>query len=625
MSRPPPKSTPTPVFVKRSPEHRRKLPPELEAFARSDEERLRIPRPRVDKGRVRDPREGYTVAGVANRDARAVYDVRASHMQALWAGGAADEAALVELGQLFHDALRLELWRARRLTDFAAFSEDVLGVPLDKAEALAEAAGVRTGEPITPLTERAIALWLRTEAGLYEGDERARARIRTGSEGPFIEIVVALSEASTALAGVGARHLPLARSPRPIEDLPRPVPRAAFDDEVADSVHDDAPTAELDEDDGVAEAAPELDDEAAATDEVEGGDEAEAGDEADEVDAVDAALDEDGLDENENAALQRVVERASDAPAGPRPKPGAGSGAQAGARLLTRKGGDRPGPRDQGDQPWGRHASREGGDRGGRADGGGGRQERSSREQPRFGDARGGGRFERGDQGPRGHRDAPQGRGPGGGGRFERRGDDAGGGGGGRFDRGGKAPGKFDRAPGKQHGGGDARGPRFGQEGGGRFGQGQGGPRFGKGAPRSGGQGDGPRFGAKAGGPRFGNREQGGGFGKREQGGGFGNRERGGGGFGNREQGGGFGKREGGFGGQGKSFGGGQGKSFGGGQGKSFGGGQGKSFGGGQGKSFGAQGGGKFGKAPADKGGKGFGARRPFGAGGGRRDDEPEE
>ena len=223
MSRRPNK--PAPVVVKRPADQRRKLPPELEAFARGDDEKLRIRRPHVDHGRIRDPREGYTIAGVANRDARAVYDVRASAMQALWDGGAADEDALRTLGQLFHDALRLELWHARRLTSFAAFAEEVVGVPAERAEALAEAASVRTGEPVSPLTEVGIALWMRTEAGLYEGDEGARCRIRTGERGLVLELTVDLADASTALAGVGARHLPLARSvpQRPHEERGLPI------------------------------------------------------------------------------------------------------------------------------------------------------------------------------------------------------------------------------------------------------------------------------------------------------------------------------------------------------------------------------------------------------------------
>ena len=201
------------MVVKRPPEQRRKLlPPELEAFARSDDEKLRIRRPRTDQGRVRDPREGYIVAGVANRDARAVYDVRSEAMRALWADGEADEAALTQLGELLHDALRLELWRARRLTSFDAFAEEVIGIPAARAEELAQLHAARSGEASTPLTERAIALWLRAEAGLYEGDEGARARIRTRSGQQVLELEVVLTHASTALAGAGAKHLPLART-----------------------------------------------------------------------------------------------------------------------------------------------------------------------------------------------------------------------------------------------------------------------------------------------------------------------------------------------------------------------------------------------------------------------------
>ena len=90
---PVPRRTPktAPVVVKRPSEERKRLPPELEAFARSDEERLRIRKPRQDRGKVNDPREGYLIPGVANRDARTVYDQRVQAMQTLWQEGAADE------------------------------------------------------------------------------------------------------------------------------------------------------------------------------------------------------------------------------------------------------------------------------------------------------------------------------------------------------------------------------------------------------------------------------------------------------------------------------------------------------------------------------------------------------
>ena len=210
VARRPPKTTT--VIVKRPAEERKKLPPELEAFARSDEEKLRLKRPRVDRGKVRDPREGYTVAGVANRDARAVYDQRVEAMRALWNGGEASEQARAELGLLLLDALRLKLWRAKRVTGFQVFAEDVVGLPASTARELAKAASERTGDSEQELDERTTALWLRTEAGLYEGDTAARARVTAaGGGGLRIELAVQVAAASPALAGVGARHAPLAR------------------------------------------------------------------------------------------------------------------------------------------------------------------------------------------------------------------------------------------------------------------------------------------------------------------------------------------------------------------------------------------------------------------------------
>ena len=47
---------PAPVIVKRPSDERKKLPPELEAFARSQDEKLRLRRPKRDFGRINDPR-----------------------------------------------------------------------------------------------------------------------------------------------------------------------------------------------------------------------------------------------------------------------------------------------------------------------------------------------------------------------------------------------------------------------------------------------------------------------------------------------------------------------------------------------------------------------------------------
>jgi hypothetical protein len=202
---------PAPVIVKRPSDERKKLPPELEAFARSQDEKLRVKRPRVDQGRINDPREGYVIAGVSNRDARAVYDARAASMRALWADGQADEAALTQLSQLLHEAQRLTLWRARRITGFDALAEQVVGIRPDRAQQLVDAWTEQSGESAAELNERTVAVWLRIEAGLYEGDESVRVHLRGGPQGERFELSVRLSGASAAFAGAGARHAPLAR------------------------------------------------------------------------------------------------------------------------------------------------------------------------------------------------------------------------------------------------------------------------------------------------------------------------------------------------------------------------------------------------------------------------------
>jgi hypothetical protein len=215
--------------VKRSSEERKRLPPELEAFARSDEEKLRLRRPRVDRGKVRDPREGYTVAGVANRDARAVYDVRVERMRGLWSGGQASPEALDQLGEELLDTLRLTLWRARRVMGFESFAEDVLSVPAARARELAAAAALRTGETADPLDERTVALWMRTEAGLFEGDPQARVRLAGAGTERRIHLSLPVSVASAGLAGAGARHAPLAREQADRPTGPVRTPRAALE------------------------------------------------------------------------------------------------------------------------------------------------------------------------------------------------------------------------------------------------------------------------------------------------------------------------------------------------------------------------------------------------------------
>ncbi len=231
MPRKPPK--PAPVVVKRNTtQERKRLAPELEAFARSDETRLRIRRPPVDRGKIDDPRESYAIPGVANRDARAVYSSRATELVTVWNGGELGAQARELVGERLLDVKRLTLWRALRVTGFAAFVEQVVGMKLADAESLVAEVAARLGEPVTALNERDVALWLRTEAGLYEGDPNARVFLREASGKGVLSLSIPISLASLGLAGAGARHAPLARAQRedegrPLEQPEREPPPAA--------------------------------------------------------------------------------------------------------------------------------------------------------------------------------------------------------------------------------------------------------------------------------------------------------------------------------------------------------------------------------------------------------------
>jgi hypothetical protein len=173
--------------VRRAAAERKRLPPELEAFAASDERVLRTERttPKLD-----DPRTVYLIPGVANRHARLVYDRRLEALRAALddarSAGADPQAApdtpapgaqpsrapalegdaRRRLGALLSEALRLGWWRGKSLTGFDALVDGVLGLPVDEAEALARAAnGGRLPER---LHDHAVAMVLRAEAGLAE-------------------------------------------------------------------------------------------------------------------------------------------------------------------------------------------------------------------------------------------------------------------------------------------------------------------------------------------------------------------------------------------------------------------------------------------------------------------------
>jgi len=108
-----------PTVVRRAPADRKRLPPELEEFARSDDKRLPPPRRRP---RLQDPRPTALIPGVANRDARLVFD---HHLEQMREWLVSDDAS-AQLDEALAVLWLARLWRGRSLTSFAAASVEFL-------------------------------------------------------------------------------------------------------------------------------------------------------------------------------------------------------------------------------------------------------------------------------------------------------------------------------------------------------------------------------------------------------------------------------------------------------------------------------------------------------------------
>lgn len=189
-------------MVRRRPEDaRRRLPADLEAFAAGDDDALW--RREQRGGKLNDPRPVALVPGVANRDARAVYEARVRRMSA-----ALERSDRDSLAEELAEAVRLRLWRAYNVVGFDAMAEAVLGMPADEARSLAHAGAVRLGFPCEPGEEPEIAMWMRAESGLLEGGGGIVRR-----RGETFVLEVAIDDAATALAAVGRRAAPLAKEP----------------------------------------------------------------------------------------------------------------------------------------------------------------------------------------------------------------------------------------------------------------------------------------------------------------------------------------------------------------------------------------------------------------------------
>ena len=202
-----------PRVVRRAASERKKMPADLEAFAAGDDDAIWR---RRQRRRLQDPRPVVLVPGVANRDARAVYEAR--HARITAAITAEDRAALaLEMAE----ASQLRVWRGHSIVGWDAFVEAVLGLDPAEAEALREEGG--GGEP---LEDELGALWMRADAGIVEAEGRSAAvRLRGGRL--CLELVV--DTAAAALAHMGRRAAPLVwdneETADTVVDRPKGLPR----------------------------------------------------------------------------------------------------------------------------------------------------------------------------------------------------------------------------------------------------------------------------------------------------------------------------------------------------------------------------------------------------------------
>jgi hypothetical protein len=185
----------------------RKLPPDYEDLAAGRRDTLR-PRRRT-RGRIGDTRIAGLIAGVANHEARRVYDARVERArQTLESGSEAD------LGQQIFDAVRLGIWRARNVVDFEAFATHVLGIETGRASRLAANSAAQHGLALERLPDLAVAVWVRSEAALLERCPLGTIDVRVADEKVLISLALPISPAlrvAESIAAIGRSATGLAR------------------------------------------------------------------------------------------------------------------------------------------------------------------------------------------------------------------------------------------------------------------------------------------------------------------------------------------------------------------------------------------------------------------------------
>jgi hypothetical protein len=187
----------------------RQLPPDLDDLASGRRDVLR-PR-RKPTGRLGDSRVAGLIPGVANHEARRVFDARVERLRD---AAESDAAGETELARGLYEARRLGLWRARQLTGFDAFAVDVVGLEVERARALVDALVQGQGLDDERLPDTAVALWLRGEAALLDRCPEGRIEARVHDGELELRIVLPLEpagKAGDALGAIGRKAVGLTR------------------------------------------------------------------------------------------------------------------------------------------------------------------------------------------------------------------------------------------------------------------------------------------------------------------------------------------------------------------------------------------------------------------------------
>lgn len=200
--------------VRRPPDERRRLTPELEAFARGES---KGPRGFVARApEIDDPRSSYLIPGVANRHARAAFDGSLAALKKQLDAYRAGEPNT--LAAELVDALRLQIWRGKSLTSMDALVEGLLGFDTEEAKRLVK----ETGRPLDPYDDRKIALVLRMRGAVFEAG--ANGRVGISDDARNIVVEASPEDAALAFAAIGRAISPMAVRKTPRRDE-RPAPK----------------------------------------------------------------------------------------------------------------------------------------------------------------------------------------------------------------------------------------------------------------------------------------------------------------------------------------------------------------------------------------------------------------